>query len=324
MLIFAPTTKAQNNNKSIQQKISHRIDLLQSGNIELLYQDSMKCNRHSQNAHPTTNTHNQSTQKAAHSNQMRIAVSIACETSSVALINNHNIDIVHKLYVQPAPHPDHTTPIAPNQPFHLPGDICTTIRNAIKNKAVGFVGDSTDLLINLVKFNLLKVPFDLHYIFDQVYRNRNNIPNPIRHYFSNVYLFCLHKDPTNATKLRPLGIPTAIRRVIARHVAQVFKAKLAKYFLPYNFTGGIPNQSNIIINTIHLAIKKCITNKQAAGILPTRAALFLNLTNMFNVISRTEFFNVIATSFPELLPLVNDSGSCGHPQTRCHIARDFT
>ena len=60
------------------------------------------------------------------------------------------------------------------------------------------------LLIDLVKFNLPEVPADLHYIFDQVFRN--NIPDPIRHYFSNVYLFCLHKDPHDATKLRPLGI----------------------------------------------------------------------------------------------------------------------
>jgi hypothetical protein len=132
MLIFAPTTKAQNNNKSIQQTISHRIDLLQSENIELLYQNSMKCNRHSQNAHPTTHTHNQSAQKAADSDQMRIAVARACETTSVAVINNHNIDIVHKLYVQPTPHPGHTTQIEPIQPFHLPEDICTTIKNAQK------------------------------------------------------------------------------------------------------------------------------------------------------------------------------------------------
>jgi hypothetical protein len=165
------------------------------------------------------------------------------------------------------------------------------------------VGDSTDLLIDLVKFNLPEVPADLHYIFDQIYRN--NIPDPIKHYFSDVYLFCLHKDPTDVTKLRPIGIPTAIRRAIARHIAQVFKAKFAEHLLPYNFAVGVPNGSDIIINTTHLAIEKYITNKQAAGILPTRAAPFLDLTNMFNLISRTEFFNVIATSFPELLPLVN-------------------
>jgi len=52
-----------------------------------------------------------------------------------------------------------------------------------------------------------------------------------KHFFSDVYLFCLHKDPNDATKLRPLGIPTAMRRIIARHVAQHFKPKFAEYLL---------------------------------------------------------------------------------------------
>ena len=55
----------------------------------------------------------------------------------------------------------------------------------------------------------------------------------------DVYLFCLHKDPTDASKLRPLGIPTAMRRIIARHVAQYFKPKFADYLLPINFAVGI-------------------------------------------------------------------------------------
>jgi hypothetical protein len=37
--------------------------------------------------------------------------------------------------------------------------------------------------------------------------------------------------------------------------------------------------------------------------LPTRAAIFFDLTNQFNSLSHKEFFNLISTSFPELLPL---------------------
>ena len=59
----------------------------------------------------------------------------------------------------------------------------------------------------------------------------NNIPPPIQHFFSNVYLFCLHKDLNDASKLQPIGIPTAIRRIIARQVAQTFKSKFAEYFM---------------------------------------------------------------------------------------------
>jgi hypothetical protein len=42
---------------------------------------------------------------------------------------------------------------------------------------------------------------------------------------------------------------------------------------------------------------------QCTNKLPTHAAVFFNLTNQFNSVSRNEFFIVIETSFPELLPL---------------------
>ncbi len=54
---------------------------------------------------------------------------------------------------------------------------------------------------------------------------------------------------------------------------------------------------------MQLANKKYIDNSQQSGRLPTRAAIFFNLMNQFNRVSREEFKNVIATSFPELLPL---------------------
>ena len=204
-----------------------------------------------------------------------------------------------------------------HQPYHLPGNICDTIKQTTKNKAAGLNADSTDAFIDLVNANIPKVNEDLQHIFNQIFLN--NIPQPIQHYFSDVYLFCLHKDPNNPTNLRPLGIPTAIRQLMARHVAQTFKAKFAEFLLPYNFAVGIPNGGETIINAIHLSIEKFITNKEANQGTPTRAAVFFDLKNMFNSISRKEFFNVIETSFPELLPLTtllyNDPGTVYHKWT---------
>jgi hypothetical protein len=59
-----------------------------------------------------------------------------------------------------------------------------------------------------------------------------------------------------------------------------------------------------VVKAMQLAIKKYIDNPQQSGCLPTRAAIFFDLTNQFNSVLREEFKNVIATSFPELLPLV--------------------
>ena len=71
----------------------------------------------------------------------------------------------------------------------------------------------------------------------------------------------------------------------------------------YNFAVGIPNGGITIINAIQLGIEKYITSREKEGQLPTRAAVFFGLSNMFNNISRVKFFDIIATSFPELLPL---------------------
>ena len=186
----------------------------------------------------------------------------------------------------------------------LPGDICQTIRHTTPtpHKATGVNADSTDTFIDLVYANIPRVNDDLQYIFNQIYIN--NIPPLIKHFFSDVYLFCLHKDPTDASKLRPLGIPTAMRRIIARHVAQHYKAKFAEFLLPFNFAVGIPQGSATVINAIQLGIEKYISNNEQQGLPPTRAAVFFDLSNMFNNISRVEFLDIISASFPELIPLI--------------------
>jgi hypothetical protein len=112
-----------------------------------------------------------------------------------------------------------------------------------------------------------------------------------------------HKDPTDPTKLRPLGIPTAIRRIIATHVARTLKSKFAAHLFPYNFAVGIEDGSSFVIKAMQLAVEKYIDSPQQNDYLPTRAAVFFDLTNQFNSVSRQEFFDVIRTHFPELLPL---------------------
>jgi hypothetical protein len=125
----------------------------------------------------------------------------------------------------------------------------------------------------------------------------------IKHYFTDVYLFCLHKDPNDHSKLCPLGIPTAIGRLIATHLARSLKSKFAFHLLPYNHAVGIPDRTSFFVKVMQLAIKKFINAPQQAHQSLTHAAIFFNLTNQFNSISRSKFFNVIAEHFPKLLPL---------------------
>jgi hypothetical protein len=70
--------------------------------------------------------------------------------------------------------------------------------------------------------------------------------------------FFLHKDPNNHSKLRLLGIPTAIWCLIATHIARSLKSKFTSHLLPYNYAVGIPNRTSFLVKAMQLAIKKFI------------------------------------------------------------------
>ena len=54
-----------------------------------------------------------------------------------------------------------------------------------------------------------------------------------------------------------------------------------------------------------MGIEKHITGPQNRNELPTRAAVFPDLKNMFNNISREELMNIIGQDYPELLAIAN-------------------
>ena len=77
--------------------------------------------------------------------------------------------------------------------------------------------DSINAFIDLVKLNDKVINTNLQQLFNTIYLGK--IPLAACHFFTDTYLFCLHKDPTDEKKLWPIGIPTAIRRIIATHIA---------------------------------------------------------------------------------------------------------
>jgi hypothetical protein len=166
----------------------------------------------------------------------------------VAPIDNSNIHIVKKLYTQPVPTQGHPPPPPPSQSYVLPGNICTTILHASCNKGAGVNADSIDIFIDLVQAQFPSTSKNLNFIIQQIYQNN------IRRYFTNVYLFCLHKDPLDKSKLCPLGISTTIRRLIASHVAHTFREKIAHHMLPFNYAVGTPNGTNL--NIMQLQVEK--------------------------------------------------------------------
>jgi hypothetical protein len=161
--------------------------------------------------------------------------------------------------MQPSTPTRHTS-TPPHQPYSLPGDICNTILHAAKNKGAGVNADSIDLVTTLVKSKITTIKHYLHFIFDLIYQNK--LPQPIKRYFTNVYLFCLHKDPDDSSKLRPLGIPTAIRCLIASHVARTLRDKFSAHLLPHNYAVGVPNGSDFVVKAMQLSIERFIDRPQ--------------------------------------------------------------
>lgn len=221
MLILAPTPKPQRDNLSMKAIISQRLRDLQCGNIEHLIQDTTfnnNWNKHS--PRPTDRVGDMSAQIAADEDNYRTAITRACAFNKIATIDKSNKKTVLSLYPEPVtptnqPRTNHTPN---NQVLHLPGDICNTIRKSGRNKGTGINADSIDSFIALVKPNHQATNDNIQQLFNYIYQG--NIPSKAKHFFTDTYLFCLHKDPDDNTKLRPIGIPSAIRRILASHIAK--------------------------------------------------------------------------------------------------------
>jgi len=110
----------------------------------------------------------------------------------------------------------------------------------------------------------------------------------------------LEKDPDDKTKLRPLGVPSAIRRIAAATVLSEYSSVIAENLLPFNFAVGVSGGCDVIVKTMQLGVDKYNTEPEQCNNLPTRALASLDLVNMFNAISREELREIVANDFPAL------------------------
>ena len=133
------------------------------------------------------------------------------------------------------------------------------------------------------------------------------VPPPIQTLLASNYFLALHKDITNPEKLRPIGIGTAIRRVAAKTAL----VHMTDDITPLLLKGGqygiqIPGGVDFVAQTTAMAVREYIdkhtdnqntptddhnddqNNTKTATNSPSRALILLDLTNMFNNVSRTE------------------------------------
>ncbi|KAL7553176.1 hypothetical protein ACHAWF_017394, partial [Thalassiosira exigua] len=122
-------------------------------------------------------------------------------------------------------------------------------------------------------------------------------------YFSDTYLFCLYKDPDDTSKMRPITVPTALRRVLASHVVQYGRDRFARDLLPYNFAIGVKGGMNFVIKATQLAAERYIEQPELRGECPTRSIMYFDFKNMFNEMSREEVMDILEEEYPELVAL---------------------
>ena len=130
--------------------------------------------------------------------------------------------------------------------FFTPDTIIRHIESLHRGKAPGLQADSLDIFIELaarIKEERLpaSLPQHLSAIFTHI--ANGDVPPILVHVIRTTYLVALQKDPEDCTKLRPLGIPAALRRITAHAVAKQLEESLAKHVLPHNYAfsvkGGI-------------------------------------------------------------------------------------
>ena len=191
----------------------------------------------------------------------RTAAARVCTDAKIATIGPSNIDSVEVMYVSQSPPLGlQPPPRTAHQRHQMPVDICKSILWGPEKKATGATCDSLDLFINLTYMHMKEINNDLCTLFVLMYNNL--IPEPIQQLLTDTYLFCSYKDPEDLTKLRLLGVPSALRRIIASHVIQHTISRFVHRLLPINAAVGVDGGMDFIIKTMQLSIEKFITQPQ--------------------------------------------------------------
>jgi Reverse transcriptase (RNA-dependent DNA polymerase) len=190
--------------------------------------------------------------------------------------------------------------------FHL-SELASTIRSSPRGKAPGYLADSPDFLLGLGPHKYPRDPTltgaSLLQRLAFLYLS-GNVPSDCWIFLNANYLMALHKDfTTHPSKLRPIGIGTAFRRLLARHIAKSHAAAFTEFFLPDQFALGVSGGMDFIIHNLQHAVSARLYSAAAPDCIDhvDTAILKLDFVNMFNQVSRSVVREELALSFPHLL-----------------------
>eukprot|EP00956_Cyclotella_meneghiniana_P026933 scaffold59456_cov45-Cyclotella_meneghiniana.AAC.1 len=306
-----PTAKHKARHASVNRTINERLRLFKQGRIRELYEES--------NAVESKSPQQMADNPDRVQKNAQLAIDLDnVKSANVRLTKNAPVAIIDevKLKVLQALHPPSlnrgvnklrrsTRFSHERRSIHFtPEQIVRVLSRLSRGKAAGLYGDSLDLYIksarrlNLEKEEDLVKARRLAKFFSNV--ANGNVPSQFQAVLRKTYLVALEKDPEDKLKLRPLGVPSAIRRITTAAVLTEYSSVLADHLLPYNFAIGVSGGCDVIIKTMHLGVDKYITEPESNGNLPSRSLVSLDLINMFNAVSREDLREIIANDFPAL------------------------
>ena len=334
-LVLAPNPNPDKNNKdraTVRNLIRRRLRLFRSGQLQLLYDECNKVTSKSPDEQASNPVKKQrSAQLAADNDNPGSAKARLTKESPVVPVTdgpNGNLGILERLHpksyalklisyvtggrvsTRSSSKPNH---IKNHRHFAIsPKNILLVLRKLKRGKAVGPELDSLDIFIKLAgcytrknsKKQRCSIRLETLASFFTIIAN-GEVPSNVAQILRTTYLVPLAKDPNDHTKLRPIGVPSAIRRITAICAIFTHQHQFANYLLPFNVAIGVNGGIDLITNTFRLGVEKYITAKERDGGLPTRALVSLDIVNMFNAMSRQKLRQLIARDFPELAPMAD-------------------
>jgi hypothetical protein len=302
--------------QSFHHLLSHQFELLKTGNFQDLYNATHNVQ------HPTTETppqsiplfddlkHNRAAQFAADQDNLHTAFNrIKSVTPKVTLTPRNYLSLLRKLYPPRLSYQLHSHNTRSHRPPPTTETTLTkklllkTLQKQKRGTAPGPFADSIDLFRDYATHKTHQHQTQFPYLseFTTLLNHflNNRIPPAIRSTFAAQYVIALHKDPQNLTKIHPIGIGTALRRIAAAASITIHGQTLASYLIPHGQLAiNVPGGLDFIVHSTQAQL-----NTYTTGNNPTRALLTLDIANMFNTISRQACRHSLL-QHPTLQPLI--------------------
>jgi hypothetical protein len=188
-----------------------------------------------------------------------------------------------------------------------------------KGKAAGPFADISDIIRSLTTHKDThnnKYPYTktVYKFFKMIYQAQ--IPRNIKNTLHQALSLAYTKTPSDLTKLRPVAVGGGWRRAFTSTIVRDNNHLFTKHLMPYNFAIGVKGGTNFIYHTLTNEIEHYIHRPKSniKKTPPTRCLISLDITNMFNEVSRQKAMEIIDTHFKHLSPytklLLQDPTQC--------------